>query len=70
MRRVSVKDARSHLRTLLERVRAGEEVVISHRGKDVARIVPLAHRVLQLPDLSNLRSVDPCTRRGYEFNCR
>jgi prevent-host-death family protein len=56
MRRISVKEARSNLRTLLDRVRAGEEVVISRRGKDVARIVPPAQRGPRLPDLSDLRA--------------
>jgi prevent-host-death family protein len=56
MRRISVKEARSNLRTLLDQARAGEEVVISRRGKDIARIVPPAHRGLRLPDLSDLRA--------------
>ncbi len=56
MRRVSVKEARSSLRVLLDRVRAGEEVVISRRGKDVARIVPPLRKSLRLPDLSALRA--------------
>lgn len=56
MSRVSVKEARSHLRAILERVTAGEEVVIQRRGKDVARIVPPSRKPPRLPDLSGLRA--------------
>ncbi len=56
MRRVSVKETQSSLRILLDRVKAGEEVVISRRGKDVARIVPPLQKSLRLPDLSALRA--------------
>ena len=42
MHRVSVRDARSHLRSIVNRVSAGEEVVILRRGKEVARIGPPA----------------------------
>jgi prevent-host-death family protein len=37
---VGVHEAKTHLSRLLERVAAGEEVVITRRGEDVARLVP------------------------------
>ena len=37
---VGVHEAKTHLSRLLEDVAAGEEVVITRRGEDVARLVP------------------------------
>ncbi len=56
MHRVSVRDARNHLRSIMNRVSAGEEVVILRRGKEVARISPPARRSIRLPDLSGFRA--------------
>jgi len=39
MTRVSVKEARGEFRKLLDRVVAGDEVIVTRRGKAVARIV-------------------------------
>lgn len=38
---VGVHEAKTHLSRLLEDVAAGEEVVITRRGEDVARLVPI-----------------------------
>ena len=40
---VGVHEAKTHLSKLLERVAAGEEITITRRGEEVARLVP-AHR--------------------------
>lgn len=40
MSTTSVRDARKHLSSLLDQVERGEEVVISRRGKAVARLGP------------------------------
>ncbi len=40
MNPVSVYDARNRLSALLDQVERGEEVVITRRGKAVARLVP------------------------------
>jgi prevent-host-death family protein len=40
VKHATVADAKSHLSTLLADVDAGEEVVITRRGKPVARLVP------------------------------
>lgn len=37
----NVHEAKTHLSRLLQRVEAGEEVVIARAGKPVARLVPL-----------------------------
>ena len=42
MRKVGAFEAKNTLGTLLDRVEKGEEVVITRRGKDVARLVPAA----------------------------
>ena len=38
---VGVHEAKTHLSRLLERVSAGEEIVITRRGEEVARLVPV-----------------------------
>jgi prevent-host-death family protein len=39
---VGAFEAKTHLSALLDRVAAGEEVVIARRGRPVARLVPAA----------------------------
>ena len=41
---VGVHEAKTHLSRLLERVSAGEEIAITRRGEEVARLVPPASR--------------------------
>ena len=38
---VNVHEAKTHLSRLLERVRAGEEIILAKGGKPYARLVPL-----------------------------
>lgn len=40
MQSLSLAEAKSHLSAIVDRVEAGEEVVITRRGRPVARIVP------------------------------
>ena len=42
MKTVSIHEAKTHLSRLLERVAAGDEVIISKAGKPVARLVAIA----------------------------
>jgi prevent-host-death family protein len=42
MSHFNVHEAKTHLSKLLQKVEAGEEVVISRAGKPVARLVPVA----------------------------
>ena len=38
---VNMHDAKTHLSRLVERVEAGEEIVISRAGRPVAKLVPI-----------------------------
>lgn len=53
---IKVKDARSKLSSLLDRVEKGEEIIITRRGKKVARLVPQRGMIKRLPVLTNFRS--------------
>lgn len=55
MARINVKEARDKIKTLLDRVEAGEEIVILRRGKEVARLVPAAEAERRLPSLDEFR---------------
>jgi prevent-host-death family protein len=55
MTEISTKRARGDLSSLLKRVEKGEEVIISRRGKQVARIVPIQTRAKHLPSLKKFR---------------
>jgi prevent-host-death family protein len=39
-----VHQAKTNLSKLLERVLAGEEIAITRRGEEIARLVPVPHR--------------------------
>jgi prevent-host-death family protein len=52
---VNVKDARSQLSDLLNRVEKGEEIIIKRRGKRVARMVP-SRGENHLPSLRDFRA--------------
>lgn len=41
---VNIHEAKTHLSRLVERVEAGEEVVIARAGRPVARLVPFRRR--------------------------
>lgn len=55
MLEVSVKEARSKLSTLLDRVERGEEIIIKRRGKQIALLVS-PEREKTLPSLKEFRS--------------
>ena len=60
MNKVNVKEARENLRSLLDRVAAGEQVSILRRGKEVARLVPPMGDGRRLPSLESFRtSISP-----------
>ena len=40
MRTLSLAEAKTHLSSVLDQVQAGEEIIITRRGKRVARVVP------------------------------
>jgi len=41
---VNIHEAKTHLSKLIERVAAGEEIVISKAGKPVAKLVPIPQK--------------------------
>jgi prevent-host-death family protein len=54
MRTAGVREARQNLTDLLDDVRKGREVVITDRGRPVARLVPVERR-RPFPDLTRVR---------------
>ncbi len=54
--KVTVREVRKGLSRLLNRVEAGEEVVITRNGKEVAKLVPTSETSKVLPDLSAFRA--------------
>jgi prevent-host-death family protein len=58
MTTVNVHQAKTHLSRLLERVAAGEEVVIARAGKPVARLVPIKSEEPRKPGLAKGRLTD------------
>ena len=55
MRTAGVREARQNLTDLLEDVKKGREVVITDRGRPVARLAPVARR-RRFPDLARVRA--------------
>ncbi len=55
MRAIQVKQARNQLRAVLDRVAAGEVVVIKRRQKEVARLIPPQRTKRALPSLVRFR---------------
>jgi prevent-host-death family protein len=60
---VSETDARANLETLLDKVKAGEEVLVTRSGKPVARIVPIPRKPLALEELAAFRATMPSLGR-------
>lgn len=44
MTTVSILEAKTHLSRLLQRVAAGEEIIIARRDRPIARLVPILDR--------------------------
>jgi prevent-host-death family protein len=62
---VNLVQAKAHLSELLDKVEAGEEVVITRRGRPVAHVSPVARskKPLRLQDLAEFRATMPRLRR-------
>src|SRR5437899_5182983 len=54
MRTAGVREARQNLTDLLDDVKKGREIVITDRGRPVARLAPVERR-RPFPDLSSVR---------------
>lgn len=63
MIKVSVTEARANLDALLDKVQAGEEVLVTRRGKPVARIMPITLKPLPLEELAAFRATMPSLGR-------
>jgi prevent-host-death family protein len=65
---VSVRDLRNHGGDVLNRVEAGERLIVTRNGRPVAELVPLARRPLAADELvrraSSLPAVDPAAWRA------
>jgi prevent-host-death family protein len=60
MRKAGIREARQNLSALIEDVRKGREILITDRGRPVARLVPPAPwRSRALPDLARFRRKSP-----------
>jgi len=67
MSTINVADAKAHLSELLDRVEAGEEVVITRRGKAIARLSSVEPTRQPLVSLADLRSSLPTvTKRSAD----
>lgn len=56
MRKAGIREARQDLSALIEDVKKGREIVITDRGRPVARLVPPSRlSATALPDLSGFR---------------
>lgn len=55
---VNVHEAKTHLSRLLERVRAGEEIILAKAGEPYARLVPLPAQGERVPGLLKGRLTD------------
>ena len=63
MSTVTLADAKAHLSHLIDQVEAGNEVVITRRGKPVARITPVGAPRKPLQSLAAFRARMPKARK-------
>ncbi|WP_419662590.1 type II toxin-antitoxin system Phd/YefM family antitoxin [Desulfosarcina variabilis] len=67
METISVADTKAHLSELLDRVEKGEEIVVTRRGRPVARLSPIKSRKKPFPSLVDFRSeIPPLKTAGSE----
>lgn len=58
MHTAGIREARQNLSTLLDMVRKGREVMITERGRPVARLAPV-EPTRAFPDLADVRRASP-----------
>jgi prevent-host-death family protein len=65
MRTVSLAEAKTHLSELLDKVEAGEQVVITRHGRPVAHITaaPPAKKPIDFDELARIRARNPRLRK-------
>jgi prevent-host-death family protein len=67
MKTVSARDANQHFSKLLARVEAGEEVVITRRGRPVARMVAARPKLTGEQRAKALAELNKIMDRGYRL---
>lgn len=67
---INVRDARENLSRLLDAVAAGEEVVITRRGRPVARLVSAGDAAVAFRSRASLRAQLPPLRRSAAAEVR
>lgn len=53
---INAKEARARLSDLLKKAEKGEEVLVSRRGKKIARLIPIEKVQKTLPSLKEFRA--------------
>jgi prevent-host-death family protein len=57
MKTATLREAQHHLSELLEKLKDGEEIMITRRGKGVAKLVPVTEqRNVVFPDFGKIRA--------------
>jgi prevent-host-death family protein len=59
MKKAGIREVRQNLSALIEEVQKGREIVITDRGKPVARLVPPEKRSRPFPDMTEFRKSMP-----------
>jgi prevent-host-death family protein len=67
MERIGVRELRQHASRYLARVRAGETIEVTDRGRPVARLVPVPERTRTLQDLIDAGIVIPAEREPIDW---
>lgn len=62
--RVGVRDLSNNLSRHLQRVKAGGEIVVTERGRPIARVIPIDASTDRLAELIAAGRVTPPTNRG------
>jgi len=69
MHRINIREVRERLSTLISEVEHGEEIVITRRGRAVARLTPVKDRP-RLPDRTTLRDSLPASTAWGSYMVR
>ena len=60
MKTATVREAQHHLAKLLAEVEKGEEIVLTRRGKEVGKLVPMqVEREVVFPDFGEMVTIQP-----------
>jgi len=65
MKTVSAREANQHFSRLLKAAAEGEDVVITRRGKPVAKLVPLAGPKIDAKRRAAIKRLMKSLRKGY-----